>query len=59
MCHGGMETKYLLRDIEDRVKGVAFGADKSEEPGQMAAGGLIVRLRDFFRWTKRKDLVNG
>ncbi len=59
MCYGGLDTKFVLRDIEDRMKGVAFQADKSETPGQMAAGGLIVRLRDFFRRKTRKDLVNG
>ena len=59
MCYGSMDPKYMMRDIEERMKGVAFAADKSEEPGQMAAGGLLVRLRDFFRWMKRKDLVNG
>ena len=59
MCYGGLDTKYLLRDIEDRVKGVAFQADKSETPGQMAAVGFIVRLRNFFRRKTRKDLVNG
>ena len=59
MCYGGLDTKYLLRDIEDRVKGVAFQPDKSEEPGQMTAGGLMFRLRDFFRRKTRKDLVNG
>jgi hypothetical protein len=59
MCYGGYEPKYMLRDIEERMKGVAFGRDKSEEPGQMAAGGPVVWLRTFFRWVKRKDLVNG
>ncbi len=59
MCYGGLDTKFVLRDIEERVKGVAFQADKSETPGQMAAAGFIVRLRDFFRRKTRKDLVNG
>ena len=59
MCYGGLDTKYVLREMEDRMKGVAFQVDKSEEPGQMAAAGCIVRLRDFFRRKTRKDLVNG
>ena len=49
----------MMRDIEERVKGVAFARDKSEEPGQMPAAGLSVRLRAFFRRITRKDLVNG
>jgi hypothetical protein len=59
MCYGGYEPKYMMRDIEERVKGVAFVQDKSEEPGQMPAAGLSVRLRAFFRRITRKDLVNG
>ena len=59
MCYGNLDTKYVLRDIEHRVKGVAFAPDKSEEPGQMPAGGLIAWLRAFFRRNTRKDLVNG
>jgi hypothetical protein len=59
MCYGGVDAKYMMRDIEERVKGVAFIADKSETPGQEPAGGLGVWLRAIFRWEKRKDLVNG
>ena len=59
MCYGGCDPKYLMRDIEVRVKGVAFQPDKSEEPGEIHRGGLMIWLRDFFRRTKRKDLVNG
>ena len=59
MCYGGLDTKYVMRDIEDRVKGVAFGRDKSETPGHSAAGGLVVWLWAIFQREKRKDLVNG
>lgn len=58
MCYGSLEPKYLMRDIEKRVKGVAFVSDKSEEPGQMPAGGLVVWLWDVFRRIT-KDLVHG
>lgn len=58
MCYGAQEPKYMMRDIEDRVKGVAFEADKSEEPGKFPAGGLMVRLRGVIRWIKRKDLAH-
>lgn len=59
MCYGGLDAKYVMRDIEERVKGVAFAADKSEEPGKIPTGGLMVRLLGVIRRTKRKDLVNG
>ena len=59
MCHAAPDPKYMMRDVEDRVKSVAFGRDTLEEPGQIFLGGLLVRLREFFRRKKRKDLVNG
>ena len=59
MCYGGYDAKYMLRDAEERVKGVAFGRDKLETPGQEPVVGLAVWLRAIFRWEKRKDLVNG
>jgi hypothetical protein len=34
MCYGGQDAKYMMRDIEERMKGVAFVADKSETPGE-------------------------
>ncbi len=59
MCYGGLDPKYMMRDIEERMKGVAFVMDKSEEPGQSPAVGLGVRLQDFFRRITRKDPVHG
>ena len=38
MCYGGLPTKYLVADIEARVKGVAFAGEKKEEPGQPKQG---------------------
>jgi hypothetical protein len=55
MCYGGYDVKFMMRDIEERVKGVAFTADKSETPLQAPVGGLIVWLRAVFRRTTRKD----
>ena len=49
MCYGGLDPKYLMRDAEARMKGVAFARDTSEEPGQMQAGGRWARLVAFFR----------
>jgi len=59
MCYGSLDPKYMMRDIQDRVKGVAFGPDKSEEPGESDVVGPKVRLRNLFRWVTRKDLANG
>jgi len=59
MCHAGLDAKLMVRDIEERMKGVAFVADKSETPHETAAGGLRVWLRAWFGRKTRKDLVNG
>ena len=59
MCYGGQEAKYMMRDIEERMKGVAFVADKSETPVEKSVGGLFVWLRALFGRKPRKDLVHG
>ena len=59
MCYGGYDPKYMMRDIEERMKGVAFTADKSETPLQAPVGGLLVWLRAVFRRNFRKDTVHG
>ncbi len=59
MCYGGLDPKYMMRDIEERAKGVAFARDKSETPGQSPLAGFGVWLRAMFRRKTRKDLVNG
>ena len=59
MCHGGYDPKYMMRDIEDRMKGVAFIADKSETPLQASEAGLLVWLRAVFRRVYRKETAHG
>ena len=59
MCYGVLDAKYMIRDIEERMKGVAFAADKSETPGEKSVGGLVVWLRAWFGRKTRKDPVHG
>lgn len=59
MCYGGYDPKFMMRDTEERMKGVAFIADKSETPLQMPQGGLIVWLRAVFQRKTRKDQCHG
>ncbi len=59
MCYGGYEPKYMLRDAEERMKGVAFIADKSETPLQVHNAGWMVWLRAIFRRISRKDTAHG
>ena len=59
MCYVGSDREYVLREMEDRMKGVAFQVDKSEEPGHIPLIGLLVRLRAIFQRERQKDLMNG
>ena len=38
MCHGALDHKYIVLDIEARAKAVAFAEKKKEEPGQSRPG---------------------
>lgn len=49
MCYGSYDPKYMMRDIEDRMKGVAFAPDKSDTAEHGPSGGLMVLLRAIFR----------
>jgi hypothetical protein len=55
MCYGGLDPKYITADIEARVKSVAFGADKKEEPGQSKRG-VLATLRALGTGWMRKGL---
>jgi hypothetical protein len=58
MCHGAVDLKYAMRDIEARVKCVAETRDKSEEAAQAAPVGLVARLgAGLARWFG-KEAVN-
>ena len=56
MCYGGYDPKYMLRDAEERMKGVAFIADTSETPQHMPKAGLMAWLRAVLSRNHRKDL---
>ena len=59
MCYGSQDPKFMLRDIEDRVKGVAFAAEKTETAGKIPDAGLWARLVEYYRRMKQKDLAHG
>ena len=59
MCYGGYEPKYMLRDAEERMKGVAFTPYKSETPSQAPKAGLMVWLRAVLWRNYRKDVAHG
>lgn len=55
MCYGGQDPKYLMRDIEARVKHLSFEQDTTKQAAQVAQGGLLARLRDVVNGLLRKD----
>jgi hypothetical protein len=42
--HAGLDPKNMMGDIGERMKGVAFEVDKSEEPGETERGGRMPAL---------------
>jgi len=55
MCHGHLDPKYAMRDIEARVKDLSFGQDETKQAARAPFGGLMARLRDAVNGLLRKD----
>lgn len=58
MCYGGLDTKYILADIEARVARAPVAAGTEMIPAP-AADGLLARLRTWMRAAMRKEWVHG
>ena len=55
MCYGGVDPKYMMRDIEARVKHLSFEQDTTKQAAPAAQGGLMARLRDAVMGWLTKD----
>jgi hypothetical protein len=55
MCYGGVDPKYMMRDIEARVKHLSFEQDKTKQAALAPQVGLLARLRDVVFGLLRKD----
>lgn len=55
MCHGSLDPKYAMRDIEARVKHLSFEQDKTKQAALAPQFGLLARLRDAINGLLRKD----
>lgn len=55
MCYGSQDPKYLMRDIEARVKHLSFEQDTTKQAAPAAQTGLLARLRDAVSGLLRKD----
>ncbi len=55
MCHGNLDPKYAMRDIEARVKHLSLGQDETKQATPAPLTGLLARLRDAALGLLRKD----
>ena len=55
MCYGGLDPKYLMRDIEARVKHLSYEQDTTKQAAPVPQAGLFARLRDVIGGLLRKD----
>ena len=59
MCYGGLDPKYLMRDIEARVKHLSYEQDTTKLAAPAAQSGVFARLRDAVTSLLRKDRAHG
>lgn len=57
MCSGAIPTKILLAEAEGRLKGVAFGTEKKDEPARKRSWSLSGIAALVAGW-KRKEALN-
>jgi hypothetical protein len=55
MCYGNLDPKYLMRDIEARVKHLSYEQDTTEEVAPAPEAGLLARLGNAVIGWLRKD----
>jgi hypothetical protein len=55
MCHGNLNPKYLVREIEARVKHVSFQQDMTKPAVSAPQAGLRAWLRGAIAALLRKD----
>lgn len=55
MCYGNLAPKYLMRDIEARVKHLSYDQNTTKQAAPVPQAGLFARLRDAAKGLLRKD----
>ncbi len=55
MCYGGQDPKYMMRDIEARMKHLSLEQDKTKQAAPAGQAGALARLRDAVRGWLMKD----
>lgn len=55
MCYGDTDPKYMMRDIEARVKHLSFEQDTTKQAAPVPQAGLLARLRNAVSELLQKD----
>ncbi len=55
MCYGGLDPKYMMLDIEARVKHLSYEQDSKKLAAPAPQTGLFARLRVAVSVLLRKD----
>jgi hypothetical protein len=55
MCYGGLDPKYMMRDVEARVKHLSYEQDTTKQAALAPQAGLLARLRVAVMGMLRKD----
>ncbi|AZL57981.1 hypothetical protein EI545_03485 [Tabrizicola piscis] len=55
MCYGNLDPKYMMRDIEARVKHLSYEQDTMKQAAPARHAGVFARLRLALRGLLRKD----
>ncbi len=55
MCHANLDPKFMMRDIEARVKHLSCEQDTKKQAASAGQSGLLARLRDAVTGLLRKD----
>jgi hypothetical protein len=55
MCHGNLDPRYMMREIDARVKHLSLEQDRTKQAASVPHAGLLARLRLAITGLLRKD----
>jgi hypothetical protein len=55
MCYGDLDPKYIVRDMEARMKHLSYEQDTTKQAATAPQAGLLARLRVAVNGLLRKD----
>jgi hypothetical protein len=54
MCYGNLDPKYMVREMDQRLKSVAFEPKRIEQAEPKPHAGLLAPVRAMLAWILRK-----